>query len=141
MNSFVLDTSVTASWFFEDEGGEYATSVLESLNEGEAVVPALWPLEVANVLVVAERRERCSEAEAVRFIELLEDLPITIDEDTAERALHATHQLAREYGLTAYDAAYLELAMRLGAPLATKDKQLAEAAQKAGVSLYRRNVM
>lgn len=135
MNRFVLDTSVAASWFFEDEGGEYANSVLENLNEQEAIVPALWPLEVANVLVVAEKRRRCSEAEAVRFIELLENLPITIDEDTAHRALHATYQIAREYGLTAYDAAYLELAMRLGVPLATMDRQLAEAAQKAGVSI------
>ena len=137
MSRFVLDTSVAASWFFEDEGGEYATSVLESLNEREAIVPALWQLEIANVLVVAERRGRCSEAEAVRFIELLENLPITIDEDTAYRALHATYQIAREYGLTAYDAAYLELAMRLGVPLATMDRQLAEAAQKAGVSIHK----
>jgi predicted nucleic acid-binding protein len=135
MSRFVLDTSVSVSWFFEDEGGDYAADVLESLNTREAVVPALWQLEVANVLVVAERRKRCSEAEAVRFIELLENLPITIDEDTAHRALHATYQLAREYGLTSYDAAYLELAMRLGAPLATMDRQLADAAKKAGVRL------
>lgn len=137
MNRFVLDTSVTVSWFFEDEGGAYATSVLESLNQREAFVPAFWPLEVANVLVVAERRGRCSEAEAARFIELLDKLPITIDADTAHRALHATYQLAREYSLTAYDAAYLELAMRLGAPLATMDRQLADAAQKAGVAIHR----
>jgi predicted nucleic acid-binding protein len=136
MKRLVLDASVAASWFFEDEEGEYATSVLESLNEGEAVAPALWPLEVANVLVVAERRGRCSEAETMRFIDLLDDLPITIDEDTAHRAMHSIWQLAREYGLTAYDAAYLELAMRLGAPLATMDRQLAEAARKAGVNLF-----
>ncbi len=137
MNHFVLDASVAASWFFEDEGGDYAASVLEDLNESEALVPTLWPLEIANVLIMAERRGRCSEAEAARFIELLENLPITIDENTAHRATHATYQLAREYGLTAYDAAYLELAMRLGAPLATMDRQLAESARKAGVRVYR----
>lgn len=137
MNRFVLDTSVAASWFFDDEGGEYATSVLESLNTWEALVPGLWPLEVSNVLVVAERRGRCREAEAVRFIELLDNLPITIDDGTATHALRATWQLAREYGLTAFDAAYLELAMRLGTPLATMDKQLADAAQKAGVTIHR----
>jgi predicted nucleic acid-binding protein len=137
VNRFVLDTSVAVSWFFEDEAGEYTNAVLESLTEWEAVVPSLWPLEVANVLLVAERRRRCSEAEAVRFIELLESLPIATDDDTARCALHGAYQLAREYALTAYDAAYLELAMRLGAPLATLDRQLAEAAAKAGVTIFR----
>jgi predicted nucleic acid-binding protein len=136
MNRFVLDTSVAVSWFFEDESGEYTTDVLESLTEQEAVVPSLWSLEVANVLLVAERRKRCSEAEATRFIELLESLPITTDNDTAHRALNHIYQLAREYSLTSYDAAYLELAMRLGLPLATMDRQLAEAATKAGVAIF-----
>ena len=138
MNRFVLDTSVAVSWFFEAEAGAYTDAVLESLTEWEAVVPSLWPLEVANVLLVAERRRRCSEAEAVRFIELLESLPIAVDDDTARRALHGTYQLAREHALTAYDAAYLELAMRLGVPLVTLDRQLAEAAVKAGVTIFRK---
>jgi predicted nucleic acid-binding protein len=139
MNRFVLDTSVAASWFFEDETGEYTATVLESLTDWEAVTPSLWPLEVANVLLVAERRKRCSEAEAVRFIELLESLPIIKDDDTACRALNRTYQLSREYGLTSYDAAYLELAMRLGVPLATMDRQLAGAATKAGVAIFLQN--
>jgi predicted nucleic acid-binding protein len=137
VNRFVLDTSVAISWFFDDEAKEYTAAVLESLVEWEAVVPSLWFLEVANVLLVAERRGRCTEAEAVRFIELLESLPIVTDDATPLRALHGTYQLAREYGLTAYDAAYLELAMRLGAPLATLDKQLVEASEKAGVKIVR----
>ncbi len=136
MNRFVLDTSVAVSWFFDDEAGEYPAAVLESLADCGAMVPSLWSLEVANVLLVAERRNRCSEAEAVRFIELLESLPITTDDATAHRALHQTYQLAREYGLTSYDAAYLELAMRLGLPLATMDRQLAEAATRAGVAIF-----
>lgn len=136
MNRFVLDASVAVSWFFEDEGGEYASTVLESLTKWHAIVPSLWALEVANVLLMAERRKRCSEAEAVRFVELLESLPIVTDDDTPRHALHGVYQHAREYGLSAYDAAYLELAMRFGAPLATLDKQLAEAATKAGVVIY-----
>ena len=136
MNRFVLDTSVAVSWFFEDEAVEYTATVLESLTDWEAVVPSLLPLEVANVLLVAERRKRCSEAEAVRFVELLESLPITTDDDTARHALNRTYQLAREYGLTAYDATYLELAMRLGLPLATMDRQLADAAIRAGVAIF-----
>jgi predicted nucleic acid-binding protein len=136
MKRFVLDTSVAVSWFFDDETGEYTAAVLESLTDWGAVVPSLWPLEVANVLLVAERRKRCSEAEAVRFIELLESLPITTDEATASRALYQTYQLAREYGLSSYDAAYLELAMRLGLPLATMDRQLADAAIRAGVAIF-----
>jgi predicted nucleic acid-binding protein len=133
---FVLDTSVALSWFFEDEEGEYTAAVLESLTDWEAVVPSLWPLAVANVLLVAERRGRCSEAEAIRFIELLESLPIATDTDTARRALHSTYQLAREYALSAYDAAYLDLAMLFGVPLATMDRQLAGAATKAGVAIF-----
>ena len=136
MNRFVLDTSVAVSWFFDDEAGEYTAAVLERLADCRVVVPSLWPLEVANVLLVAERRKRCSEAEAVRFIELLESLPITTDDATAQRAMHQTYQLAREYGLTSYDAAYLELAMRLGLPLATMDRQLADAATRAGVTIF-----
>lgn len=135
MKRFVLDASVAASWFFGDEGGDYATTILDSLNEAEAFVPALWPLELANVLIISERRKRCSEAEAARFIELLGNLPITIDDDSTRHAMTGTYQLAREYGLTAYDAAYLELAMRMGAPLATMDKQLVAAAYKAGVHI------
>ena len=136
MNQFVLDRSVAVSWFFDDEAGKYTANVLESLTDWEAVVPTLWQLEVANVLLVAERRKRCSEAEAIRFIELLESLPITTDDNTAGRALNRTYQLGREYGLTAYDAAYLELAMRLGVSLATMDRQLADAATKAGVAIF-----
>jgi len=136
VNRFVLDASVAVSWFFDDEAKEYTAAVLESFIEWEAVVPSLWTLEVANVLLVSERRSRCSEAEAARFIELLESLPITTDDATASRALHSSYQLAREYYLTAYDAAYLELAMRLGAPLATLDQQLIVASKKAGVKIF-----
>lgn len=138
MNRFVLDASVAVSWFFEDEADSYTAAVLESLAQAAATVPSLWSLEVANVLRVVERRCQCREADAVRFTELLAHLPIVTDDATATRALHETYQLAREHSLTAYDAAYLELAMRLGLPLATMDRQLADAAGRAGVARYLR---
>jgi len=133
---FVLDASVAVSWFFEDEAGAYTDAVMESLDGATAVVPSLWPLEVANVLLVGERRGRCTEADVIRFIELLQQLPIAVDDETPRRALAGAFQLAREYGLTSYDAAYLELAMRFGLPLATLDRKLREAAFRAGVAVH-----
>lgn len=121
------------SWCFEDETTEYAESVLGSLRDVSAAVPALWPLEVANVLLVGERRGRISHSKAASFVRVLRELPISVDAEpvTAEPVLH----LGREYGLTAYDAAYLELAVRTGLPLATLDVRLSEAARRAGVPL------
>lgn len=136
MKRFVLDASVTVSWFFEDEAGAYTDAVMDSFADHAAVVPSLWSLEVVNVLLVGQRRGRCNEAETIRFIELLKNLPVTLDEETGRRALDHVFQIAREYGLTAYDAAYLELAMRLGLPLASIDRQLQQAATKAGVPLH-----
>lgn len=136
MKRFVLDASVAVSWFFEDEAGAYTDAVMDSFADYAAVVPSLWPLEIANVLLVGQRRGRCSEADSIRFIELLKHLPITPDEETARRAFDHVYQIAREYGLTAYDAAYLELAMRLGLPLASIDRQLRQAATRAGIPLH-----
>jgi hypothetical protein len=68
MNAFVLDGSVTMVWGFEDEADEYAESILDKMPEFQAHVPSLWPLEVANVLLVGERRRRISSADAARFI-------------------------------------------------------------------------
>jgi predicted nucleic acid-binding protein len=98
----------------------------------------LWSLEVANVLVVAERRKRLTEAQMIRAVALLQALPIDVDEATAQRALGATLTLAREHSLSAYDAAYLELAMREGLFLATVDEKLLRVMSQCGVSLYRK---
>lgn len=133
MNRFVLDNSVVMAWYFEDEANAYTTAVLESLAEGEALVPAIWPLEVANVLLVGERRGRSTEARTSRFIALLEALPIRVDAATPQRALSSILTLAREQRLSAYDAAYLDLAMREGLPLATQDQALRRAAEACGV--------
>jgi predicted nucleic acid-binding protein len=132
----VLDCSVTMAWCFEDECDELADAVLGRLADGEAWVPSLWPLEVANVLVAAERRRRLTAADSARFIELLMGLPIVVDDRSHERALSQVLAAARQLGLSVYDASYLELAMRLGATLATRDTQLRAAAAGAGVPVF-----
>ncbi len=132
---FVLDCSVTMAWCFSDESDDYAEAVLDSFGRGEALVPALWPLEVANVLLVAERRHRLTEAQAMRFVDLLGALPITVDKDTPDYALGSVLLIAREHHLSSYDAAYLELAMRVGLPLASRDATLTKAARRSGARL------
>lgn len=136
MIHFVLDCSVAMSWCFEDEADHYSDRVLDALKEGDCVVPGLWPLEVANVLIIAERRKRLKEADSMRFVDLLQSLPVVMDDETPGRALGATLSIGRENGLTAYDAAYLELAMRRGLPLATRDKTLLAACKKSGVKVF-----
>jgi predicted nucleic acid-binding protein len=130
---FVIDASVAMAWCFEDEATPATEAVLDLLGNDHVVVPAIWPLEVANVLLVAERRGRLTEAQASRFLELLAQLPINVDTSPTDMAgIVAT---GRRHTLSSYDAAYLHLAERLGATLATLDKPLAKAARKAGVQL------
>ncbi len=135
-NRFVLDNSVVMAWCFRDVGDDYADAVLESLAGSEALVPGIWPLEVANVLVVAERRRRLSETDSARFLALLTDLPLRVIQEPPLRVTGAILALARETGLSSYDASYLDLAMREGAPLATLDHGLRKAAAKVGVALF-----
>ena len=131
--NFVLDASIALSWCFEDEGGAYAVAVLESLQASEAVASSLWPLEVVNGLVTAERKQRIDAAAAQRFGRLLLALPIAIERVARRRAFADVHALARRHRLTSYDAAYLELAMRLNLPLASLDEDLNAAADEEGV--------
>ncbi len=132
---FVLDSSVTMSWFFDDEATAATDKLLDQLNsDGRAIVVAHWALEVSNTLLVAERRKRSTVADSSHFIAILDALPIEADQETALRASTSSMELARAQGLTLYDSAYLELAMRRSLPLATLDKQLRTAAKKAGVS-------
>lgn len=133
---FVIDNSVVMSWCFEDEGNGYAEAVLESLISTEAFAPAIWPLEVGNVLLVAERKKRLSQAAVVRFLALLGGLPIAVEQESPERMLKEIVSLAREYGLSTYDASYLDLAMRLDLPLATRDTSLVRAAKKSKVPAF-----
>lgn len=136
MSAIVLDCSVTMAWCFEDECDEYADAVLDALADSRALVPGLWALEVANVLLAAERRKRLTPGDSARFIDLLGALPIEVDDYTHERALDATLAAGRAHGLSAYDAAYLKLAMRSGSPLATRDRDLRAASERSGVALF-----
>lgn len=135
MGDLVLDCSVAMSWCFEDQATPYSESVLDLLAHQKALVPAHWPLEVTNVLLTAERKKILTEAQSARFTEILLSLPVEIDEKTSLKAFQETLSLARNHGLTSYDAAYLELAMRQGLPLATQDNALKKAAKKCGVRL------
>jgi predicted nucleic acid-binding protein len=135
--TFVLDNSIVMAWSFADETSAYADAVLDTLITTETIVPALWPLEVANALLVRERRKRSTEAETIRWIGILNKLPIVIDDETNARAWSDTLALARGHKLSAYDAAYLELAIRRRLPLATLDEPLKAAAKAVGATLYK----
>jgi len=137
MTDMVIDASLALAWCFKDELTEAATRLLEELRSGAAAVPLLWPIEVANVLAIAERRKRITLAERAQLIALLETLEIDVDGETSALAFTRILDLAREQRLTAYDAAYLELAMRLGVPLASKDGDLCDAAERVGVKAVR----
>ncbi len=133
--TFVVDASVTMSWCFEDEATPYTESVLERLLEFEAVAPAIWPLEVANILLLGEQRGRIPRPKTEAFVRVLKELRVSVEESTPESVLGPVLQIGREYGLTSYDASYLELAMRRALPLATLERRLADAAGQAGVAL------
>lgn len=133
--SFVLDCSIAVTWCFADEASPSTDALLDQMQEQGALVPVLWHLEVGNVLVQAERRGRIAAGDMAARIELLRRLPITTDDETAGRALRDILALARTHRLTTYDASYLELATRRGLPLATRDRDLQEAAGRMGVEL------
>jgi predicted nucleic acid-binding protein len=123
------------AWCFPDEMSARADVVLELLEHDEAIVPALWPFEVLNVLVFGERRNRIKSERADHFLSFLKTLKIIVEQSTAPAALETILSLARTYQLTAYDASYLELAIRRGLPLATLDERLSKAAARAGIAL------
>ena len=136
---FVLDASVTMRWFFGDGKPQelaYASRVLDAMQEADALVPVTWGLEVANVLAKAEEKALVPEARSGAFLRMLEEADIEVDGATFRHALSDTLQLARRYKLSAYDASYLELALRLGLSLATLDEDLQKAAKKAGVKKF-----
>jgi predicted nucleic acid-binding protein len=130
---FVLDASMTMSWCFADEAAPYGRSILQPLVDTYAEVPALWVFEVANVLAISERKRRISPALSDEFIKILSGLDIRTDAVSPVVAAADLMLLVRRHGLTAYDAAYLELAKRKGLPIATFDKDLLNAASKESV--------
>src|SRR3989442_584435 len=123
------------AWCFEDEASTYTEGVLDRLRETQALVPAIWPFEVANVLLIAERRNRLNEAQTAHFAQLLGVLPILVEEADVARMFGPVLAVGRAHRLSAYDAAYLELAARQGLPLATRDSRLRKAAGTAGVAV------
>jgi predicted nucleic acid-binding protein len=129
----VLDASVALAWCFEDEAGGLADRVLESMSAAEAVVPAIWPVEVANALLAAERRRRITPAGLAQCLALLRRLRILVDE--AGLDMDEIVALGRSFRVAAYDAAYLSLALRAGLPLATLDRALTQAARHAGIPI------
>ena len=132
----VLDSSVAIAWCFPDEKDDYPQSVLDALASAPAFVPDRWHLEVANTLLVGERRKRCTQSDTVAWMSFLAALPITADEETKSYAFSDTANLGRSHNLSAYDAAYLELALRRGLRLATLDDKLKAAAHAVGVPLF-----
>jgi predicted nucleic acid-binding protein len=135
VSGFVIDASVALAWCFDDEATEATRALLDRFEDERAEVPSLWHLELANALAMGERKGRITPARASEFIALIDGLPIAIDERTPNIALSSVLELSRREQLSAYDASYLELAMRRGVPLATKKNDLARAANNMGVTL------
>jgi predicted nucleic acid-binding protein len=129
----VLDASVAVAWCFEDEATKFTEGILDLLTAGaEALVPSIWPLEVANALLAAERRNRIALAQVTALLQRISGLPITVMQIDSRQAFEQILPVARQQGLSHYDAAYLELALRRGLLLATLDEQLRRSAKVTG---------
>lgn len=132
---FVLDSSVVMAWCMEGEGSPQAETVLRKLSDGAALVPGVWPLEVANGMLGLQDKEVLSEARATRFLELLHMLPIRVSPESPQRLTGEILHLARRCQLPVYEASYLDLALREGLPLATLDEELIRAAKTCRIPL------
>lgn len=133
---FILDASVALSWCFADEASRESRAVLNFLLENDAEVPAIWPLEIANTLAINERKHRITTAQSDEFLATLADLNIRVEAHFPALTPKDVFPLVRRHGLSAYDAAYLELAKRKGLQLATFDRQLIAAAPQEDVQLF-----
>jgi predicted nucleic acid-binding protein len=133
--SLVLDSSITVAWLYREEATESVDEIFKNLVEVGAWVPALWHLEVANVLQIGIRRQRHGPDFRDRILSNLSEFPIQVDPETPRQAWGATARLAERHRLTVYDSAYLELAQRRGLPLATLDGDLRRAAVSEGIQL------
>ncbi len=133
--SLILDNSIAMAWCFKDERTAATAALLERVTNSGAVAPWLWPMEASNALLMAERRGRITGEERRALMELLRDLPITLDTESINYIWTAAVRLAERYRLTVYDAVYLELAQRRNLPLATLDTDLRAAASTLSVPL------
>ncbi len=135
---FVLDASIALSWCFPDESNAYADQVLDAIGPMTAVVPSIWAYEIANAMLVAQRRRRITEDHRNKVANMLNTLPIQTHDVTVSHTLKTISAQANSLDLTVYDAAYLDLAIRIGTPLATVDRRLREAANRVGVAEFNR---
>lgn len=135
MTAFVVDCSVTASWVLPDEVSDSAVTLLGRLGSDPIFVPFLWPSEIANVLLMAERRGRLTSAQREVAFAALKRLPILAMPFDHQADWAATYDLANQFGLTFYDACYVQLAIRLREPLATFDKAMRNAAEASDIPL------
>ena len=135
--AFVVDASMAFAWVLPSQASSAAEALLKRVEEGaEVVVPSLWFLEVANGLLVAERRKTIAAPERRLALERLSALSLAVDEVNARDAFGRTSALAEQYGLSVYDAAYLELALRRNLPLGTRDRALLSAAERSGIPRF-----
>lgn len=132
----MIDASVALAWCFPDESTHETDSILDELRHRKGIVPSIWPVEVTNAILVGERRKRIVAADVLRFLGLLNQLSLTVDSLAAQQSFGSILPLARAHGLSAYDASYLELAMREGCSLATSDGKLRKAAKASGVAVF-----
>jgi len=133
-DAFVVDASMAFAWVLPNQASSEAEALLERIEAGaEAIVPSLWFLEVANGLLVAQRRKRVTAPERMLALKRLSTLALTVDEDNARDVFGRTSTLAEQFGLSVYDAAYLELALRRNLPLGTRDRALRSAARRSGI--------
>lgn len=135
--SLVIDCSVTAAWLLRSQRTDLTEAILDRASREAILVPPLWHVEMANVLVVAQRRRLATASEVTEFVNRLGDLALVTAEDSGSRSLRDVRILAVEQKLSAYDAVYLDLAMRTGLPLATKDEDLIKAAKRVGAVIAR----
>jgi predicted nucleic acid-binding protein len=137
LNGIVIDASVALAWCFPDEASDYADSVLLALEDQTVIVPAIWAVEITNALLVGERRKRIRQSEVRRFVELLKGLNVAEDAQPVADTVNSIFPLAQAYRLSAYDAAYLDVAVRREIPLVTLDGHLQKAALAAGIKTFK----
>ena len=131
---FVIDASVGFAWLHPAQATPETEKLLEQVGNGaQVVVPSLWFIEIANSLLVLQRRKKLTADERKSALETLGALNLTVDEESAREAFRKVSELAEKHGLTAYDAVYLELALRRKLPLASRDESLRQAAKHCGL--------
>ncbi len=130
---FVIDNSVVSGWYIKEQATHYTAAILERLKNDTAHTPALWLLELANVARTSVIRGKFMPEQAADAVALMTNLPITVDRTVV--SADALLALALRYNISSYDAAYLDLAMRLQLPIAAKDGALRNAAEAAGVGV------